>query len=417
MDNKVNKGRKVWCIILFCISIIGLLGCQIQQDIIVDEENEYKNVRQDCETESANSIDKQKNESVSLSYIPELGYRDTMTGGIEEFNDYVYWKDILVIGNDIYKKENGSYRKSNTVSNWLGLENKWVYGIRQYDNMLITPTEDNKGFVVFNMDTEERKEYMCEEDGSHIVWWYILGNKIYYDKRYNEKEQYCQGRICTIDLLDGKEKVVYSRDDLGENRQIFKFKIRENGDILVEICEWKDNDGRYYISNREYWLVTYDGEQMVEQIIWKTDELQYEYWLDFNASGLFILGNFYQWDELNRKEYVINMSDTGEIVKKEGYETSGSYYFTDNGYYTEDKMENAEEVEAKRGSYDARNMVDSVSKYDYEGNKIGTYRLVEEDILDEGWYLSLLLCEDNKITAFYKHGDTDELYISQVDVE
>ena len=64
-----------------------------------------------------------------------------------------------------------------------------------------------------------------------------------------------------------------------------------------------------------------------------------------------------------------------------------------------------------------RKLIDAVSKYDFEGNKIGTYRLVEENVLEEGWYLSELLCERDEVTAFYVNEDADELYISQIDIE
>lgn len=410
--------KKIQFIVLFCMSIIVLSGCQtsmVEQGITVNTENEYSG--QNCDTEFANGFNEKRNKDVNLRYIPELGYRDTMMGCIEGFNEYVCWKDILIIGNNVYAKENEGYRKKNTVSAWLGLEDEWEYGIRQYNNMLITPMEDNKGFFIFNLDTEEKREYICEEDGSFIVWWYVFDGKIYYDKRYYEAEKNHQGGICTIDILNGEKKEVYSRDDLWENREIFKFKLRENGDMIVEICERENNDGRSYISNREYWLVTYDEGKVTERKIWETDELQYEYWLDFNSRGLFVMGDFYQWNEFGEKEYVINLTDDGEVIEANQYQSLGSFYFTEDGYYVESSMKSTKELEEKRADYDIRYLVDAVSKYDYEGNRTGIYRLVEESILEEGWYLLELLCVQNEVTAFYVNDDTDELYVSQIYIE
>lgn len=421
----MKNRRKIGCMLLCCISAAILSGCQAsvtEQNQITTEESEYEseNEAQAYETESANSIGEQEKESVNLRYIPELGYRDTMTGCIDSFNDYVCWRDILVIGNDIYKKENGSYTKSDTVSNRLGLENDYEYGIRQYNNLLITPTEDNNGFIIFDMDTEERKEYFCGEDGSYIVWWYIWGDKIYFDKSYGEKTQYWQESICTFDLLEEKENVVYLRDDLGENRGLFKFSLREDGAMMVEITNLSEMEGYTYISNREYWLVTYDAGQAVEQKIWETDEFEFEHWLDFNSQGLFIQGEYYYAHSVSDTG-LFTLTEEGEAVKCE-YKTQGGLYFTDDGYYTEGSIEHEKEFEEalQEAAWDrkkAGNYVDSVSKYDYEGNKIGTYRLIDETLLEEGWYLSMLLCNQNEVTAFYANDNTDELYISQIQAE
>lgn len=64
-----------------------------------------------------------------------------------------------------------------------------------------------------------------------------------------------------------------------------------------------------------------------------------------------------------------------------------------------------------------KHAVTSVSLYDYSGNKVGTYRLVDEELIEQGFFLEKLLYDSGVITGFYVQEGTDKLYISQVEIE
>ena len=62
-------------------------------------------------------------------------------------------------------------------------------------------------------------------------------------------------------------------------------------------------------------------------------------------------------------------------------------------------------------------MADSVSFYDYGGNKLKTYPMISKELLEQGYYLKKLTCHEGKLTGIYVQFETKELYISQVDVD
>ena len=59
--------------------------------------------------------------------------------------------------------------------------------------------------------------------------------------------------------------------------------------------------------------------------------------------------------------------------------------------------------------------VSSVTFYDYTGNALQTYQLIEPEILQDGYYMRELIYLDGKITALYTQEDTGKLHISQVE--
>ncbi len=52
--------------------------------------------------------------------------------------------------------------------------------------------------------------------------------------------------------------------------------------------------------------------------------------------------------------------------------------------------------------------------YDYHGNEIETYQLIDEEYIERGYHLARLFYYDDRITGLYVQKDTNELYIAQV---
>ena len=70
----------------------------------------------------------------------------------------------------------------------------------------------------------------------------------------------------------------------------------------------------------------------------------------------------------------------------------------ENGYFVNDLPDRAE----------------SVTFYDYHGNEIETYQLIDEEYIEKGYHLARLFYYDDRITGLYVQKDTNELYIAQV---
>ncbi len=58
-----------------------------------------------------------------------------------------------------------------------------------------------------------------------------------------------------------------------------------------------------------------------------------------------------------------------------------------------------------------------VTFYDYAGNAVNTYRLIDEDYIEKGYKLENLIYCDNIITGLYVQEDTRELYVAQIRAE
>lgn len=58
--------------------------------------------------------------------------------------------------------------------------------------------------------------------------------------------------------------------------------------------------------------------------------------------------------------------------------------------------------------------VDSVSFYDYDGNLMETYLLIEQDMLEQDIICRSLSVMGGKILAFYVHERTDELHTVEI---
>ena len=93
----------------------------------------------------------------------------------------------------------------------------------------------------------------------------------------------------------------------------------------------------------------------------------------------------------------------------------------DEGYFLWDSQLLAEgDKQEIRFSWDqlekAATVVDSISYYDFQGNKRGTWRLIDDEMLEQGYHLLHIVYGNGKIFAFYENEELDDLYISKVQV-
>lgn len=89
------------------------------------------------------------------------------------------------------------------------------------------------------------------------------------------------------------------------------------------------------------------------------------------------------------------------------------------GYFLWDSQRLSEEEKVEilgnfTRSGKAATVVDSISYFDFQGNKLKTWRLIEEEMLESGYRLVDIVYGNGEILAFYENVLLDDLYISRV---
>ena len=136
---------------------------------------------------------------------------------------------------------------------------------------------------------------------------------------------------------------------------------------------------------------------------------------EFNRYGLILVGGLrYPQNGFGDERLVIRDNGEEETIN---FEMKGACnLYLDNGYL----LSNIDESNAWECPEDCellRRKAYTVTFYDYEGNALGTYELIKKTKRLQDYYLRKLIYRDGKITAFYVQSNTDELYISQVEVD
>lgn len=318
-----------------------------------------------------------------LEEMPELVY----SGG-----NYICYKDMLVFDFDdtVYRWQNEQYQRTDeSLADMLGIKNQRYFTYRQSKNLIVTKSEDEKSFLVYDMDTDSRYAYPCNHNMRIWYPWYVYDGEIYYmEYEYDEENRvsHVDGAIRKINLADGKDTEVYRSEN------IWYFFMRGDGIIFYEGHGWHD-----------YWKLERDENgEYKETKLWETDRWEFREWLTFNQYGLIVVGQFPYIDDVSGElfEQVV-IKDNGEAETM--YLPGEGEKYLDNGYLTYD--------------YDSVNRVTGVTCYDYEGNILATYPLISKSKLDEGFGLARLLYYDEKITAIYEQEDTGELYIVRAEAD
>lgn len=309
---------------------------------------------------------------------------------------YVCYKDILILQNSIYKKLDGKYQKTGTMGELYPTargEDSWTE-YAQYENLLVLRQEGM--FLVYDMDTWEVR---YAEDEMLPSWCIYRGQILYLNQ---------ERKLCCINLRNMKTKeydILHA--DKEEGLIVSEFRIREDGKIIV---------GKYNRERKsnEFWMLEMEEDRTLEEVkVWETSEWKYDSWLDFNQYGLIVFGECIGETEV----VVIRENETKRIDQDF---LSGEYLFLDDGYLAGDCMvENgiageSGESEGREKRWKAERSVTCVSLYDYDGNKINTWKLAEDELMMQGYYLAKIIYDEDVLTGFYIQDGTDRLYISQV---
>jgi len=349
--------------------------------------------------------------TAELEEIPELGYCSYSM--LNTGQNYICYKDILILSSTIYKKGAEKYMKQELTLHEIfniDKENKLLaVDARQYKNLIIAVSEDNTSFLIYDMDTHTR--YCCytvKENMEIGPFWCVYDGCIYFSEwdwdNPNQKEE----TLKKIDLLNNNTEKIYRLENGKEYYSFGFFGIRKDGAIMYEIYNDKE-------SCREYWIAkkNEDGEWSGKKI-WETNEWKFSHLIDFNQFGLIVMGEGTPFDEF------VAIKENGEMVKLDNNLTNGRYLFTDKGCFCSNLAELEHmpwENDGIESEWLSRYLADSVSFYDYEGNRLNTYSMVSTELLEKGYYLDKLTYSNGKLTGFYVQRDTEELYISQIDID
>lgn len=242
---------------------------------------------------------------IDLKYIPEMGYNDNIQlGGPYKkkgnlYNadamvkkNYACWKEWLIIGAEVYKKqEDGRYKRFGEHHLQEMFKPPVSYlddgsEIRQYENYLIFRSQmtleevepkDKFCFCIYDLDTGkmvERKDFL-EEGGIGGLYklygapgFYVFGGKIYYRTKDWKS-------IRTIDLSNGKNEQFYSLAGTAY-QGIENFAIREDGAVIAVFLGEQANpddipaDRRDALEDNlprhiEYWCIEMGGMEGKKQ--------------------------------------------------------------------------------------------------------------------------------------------------------
>ena len=341
--------------------------------------------------------------NVELKEMPELSYRISDLRELQWSTGYVYYKDILIVIDNIYEKQGAEYKKIRKVADLIGLDESQTVDYAQYKNLLILEKETK--FYIYDMDTWMYE--LIETDCYHVGGWIVYHGQLLY---LNDKRNLCQ-----YNLINGEKRELKILNNDRENVFLSEFRIRDGGKMIIG----KYDQERSY---EEFWLLKMNENGVLEEEkIWETSEWKYSYWLDYNQYGLVVYGQFYYVKDNpsggpGTMDELVVIKENGE-VERLNFDVMGEYCLLDNGYLLSDITYEKEADDTLEEVWNGKHAVTSVSLYDYSGNKVGTYQLVDEELIEQGYFLEKLLYDSGVITGFYVQEGTDKLYISQVEIE
>lgn len=403
------------CVVLGIVYSVFLVGCSepMEEKGHIEDMGQQASVHQITNNET---MEMTESEPTMEQEVPDYGYQQMPDmsvnylsaadwRGICMKHPFVCWQDMLIIGNTVYRREDGIYRQTEeSLQDRLNLEDDLdFYSFNLWENLLVVYEERNNRVRVFNSDFEQLVSYTI--DG------YIectFQGKIYY------RNPDMKGIFC-MDLLSKEVEVIYD----GEGASYFM--VRDNGDMMLAVINEIEKDGRIW-RIWEYWLFSYDeqGELKADKI-WETDKYNYMEMREFNNRGLFLFGQYYSAgsDGLCLKDNgeIEEMRETNrwpDIIAEEGY------------FWCDSQIIAEEEKETVLGSWSwgrlgeaeiAVTVIDSISYYDFQDNKLGTWQLIDDEILEIGYRLAAIVYSNGEIIAFYENEKVADLYISKVQVQ
>ena len=412
--------KKIGTVLCICLLAGMLSGCGagesnlVEDNNLIEESDAIIDAEQIIEESSANISETEYPEAIvptaeednlalkyhempdlQVNYIPELGYHRTAQIRVSLPAIFVCWKDTLIIGDTIYKREDEIYQRTEErLQDWFNIEDDLnFYDFYQWENLLIV--EDGDEIMVLDMDSRQTWNYPLDGYVQNVYQ-----GKIYY--RGHDKDVLC------MDLLSGEVEVIYACDGGGG------FMMRDNGDMIISVI--KETRPKIW----KFWLLSYDAQgDLVAEEIWETDTYEFMEWREFNDHGLFFIGDYYDW-----REDLLCLKDNGEreeMVLEEEWGSVVGQMIVDEGYFLWDSQMLSEEEKVEilaSWDYDrpreAEIVVDSISYYDFQGNKLQTWQLIDDEMLEAGYRLKYMVYDKGDILAFYENEEFDDLYISRV---
>lgn len=438
-----SRMKKYGWLAVTAVVLLSIESCGKAGEPELEIEEAAEQLFKETETEKAQPEDTQEESQIvddpaeiDLKYILEMGYDNNIQlGGPYRMEDNLYnvdamlkknyacWKDWLIIGNEVYQKqEDGRYKRFreyylDEIFKESNLQGNWWNIIRQYKNFLIYLQKNGEFedyFCIYDMDAEKMAEIdVLEEGGVFATSFYIFEGKIYYQPTD------CRS-IRTIDLSNGKNEEFYSLAGTAYQR-IQNFAIREDGAVMAVFWGEQANPDDLPEEKRdahlplhiEYWCIEPGGNGMKETKIGETD--------DFSGSDIQVArdGLVLDCDVPERDKFVTvhnyHLKENGEMtpiaLRGHGF---GEVHCVEDGFYYFDSTEYPKtEEEPRKYLYH----INAISKYDFQGNKTETYCLADPAKLEEGFQIIEVIIYDGKATAFFVDENEEYLYISQVPVE
>lgn len=341
--------KYVLCLIIF--GFIKLPGCSstyIDTEMVTEEAVtlfETETVTEKSDVKMSMIIDNPAD--IDLQYIPELGFMYGMEGrGLsargKQGVGYACWKDWLIIGNEIYKKqENGLYKriKEHYVNEMFGFE---ISGpVKQYNSLIIAVNryrEQAWCFVIFDLDTWEQTEIDIQGDllRGPDNYWHVFDGKIYYESKERKSIQ-------TIDLSSKENKEFYRLD--GEDCQnyvIEGFSIREDGAVMAVFRGEKlgldsiqagrrDSIGDNLPYHIEYWCIQSEKDGIKKSKIGETDDYA-GVSIQTAKCGL-LLNCVYPVSYKLSMEKIFFLEENGEMIQIPLEMEFNEVYWAEDGYY------------------------------------------------------------------------------------
>lgn len=374
------------------------------------------------------TIPREPQKIMYLKEIPESGESDLNYRG-----RYIAYKDMLILWSDyVYKRQNGVYRLTGqTLSDVTKIDESTINGVyRQCGNLIVMMDREETMFLVYDMDTGASCSYPCGEGRrlDSLNWWVYEGEIYYTEDKETDNGGWTQDTaIRKMNPHTGESVEIYrgEKPDLDN----FWFFIRDDGTIFFEWIEWSINyvDGQAYsyAHRREYWKIQPNGDgTWAETKLCEIDRWKFREWGPCNAYGFFVLGQYFEPTRITDENGESYTTLFEEIVIKDNGETEtpvwvdgGLQLACDNGYLSSDVVQQEVEKEEEEDSHDEPQETGSVTYYDYHGNAVNTWQLIDKDYIEKGYELVNLLYYDGTITGFYQQEETKELYIAQVDAE
>lgn len=239
------------------------------------------------------------------------------------------------------------------------------------------------------METKQLKEYPFTGYAQHIYQ-----GKLYY-------REFGVGVLC-MDVSSGEIEIIYECGGGGD------LMIRDNGDIIIN--KGNNIDSRTW----EFWRLRYDEfDRLTAEKIWETQEYEFITLYEYNERGLFMVGesiygpdtDFICLKDDGEAETVNMLSYEGQIIGEEGYFLWDSQIISEN--------EKTDILTSPNRTEEALTIVDSVSYYDFHGKKVGTWSIIQDEMLETGYRLICMLYHNGEILAFYVNENSEDLYISK----